>query len=407
LTAFGRSDGFTGLAQEMMDMATAGQTIARAAGSRLSGAKAADAAEMVRVEGVSCVYGTTRAVDRVSFTLARGRFLTILGPSGSGKTTLLRMIAGFVTPDEGQIHIGGRAVAAVPAYQRSIGMVFQRLALFPHMTAAENIAYPLKMRRFDRRTIPGRVERYLDLVRLPGYGPRRVHELSGGQQQRVAIARALVFEPDLLLLDEPLAALDRKLREDMQLEFRRIQQELGVTTINVTHDQREALVMSDEIMVMEAGRVEQMARPVETYHNPATRFVAGFIGVTNFLSGMVVGQAGPDRARIRIGGRDVTARCPAGAALGDGAPVDCALRAEQVRLALSIEELRGLDAAVAGTVREAIFEGDRIVYGVECPELGDVTLRIFDYDPLRRSPYAEGDHVHVGWNADDVMIFPR
>jgi putative spermidine/putrescine transport system ATP-binding protein len=393
------------LAREMMGMATAGQTSVRAAGDGRPAAK--PDAEMVRVDAVSCVYGSTRAVDRVSFTLARGRFLTILGPSGSGKTTLLRMIAGFIAPSEGQIHIAGRAVASVPAYQRSIGMVFQRLALFPHMTAAENIAYPLKMRRFDRTTIPDRVERYLALVRLPGYGTRRVHELSGGQQQRIAIARALVFEPDLLLLDEPLAALDRKLREDMQLEFRRIQQELGVTTINVTHDQREALVMSDEIMVMEAGRVEQMGRPVDTYHTPATSFVAGFIGVTNFLAGVVAGRAGPEHARIRVGARELRGRCPAGVALGDGRPVDCALRAEQVRLALSIEELRGLDTVLPGTVREAIFEGDRIVYGVECADLGNAVLRIFDYDPLRRSPYAGGDHVHIGWNAADLMIFPH
>ncbi len=388
-------------------MATASQTIAPAADPAGPGTTTADAVEMVRVEGVSCVYDTTRAVDRVSFSLARGRFLTILGPSGSGKTTLLRMIAGFVAPSEGEIHIGGRAVATVPAHQRSIGMVFQRLALFPHMTAAENIAYPLKMRRFDRAAIPRRVEHYLDLVRLTGYGRRRVHELSGGQQQRIAIARALVFEPDLLLLDEPLAALDRKLREDMQLEFRRIQQQLGVTTINVTHDQREALVMSDEIMVMEAGRVEQMARPVETYHNPATRFVAGFIGVTNFLTGAAVGPAAGDQARIRVGQRQLVGRLPAGVALGDGSAVDCALRAEQVRLASSIEELSGPDTTNPGTVREAIFEGDRIVYGVECPDLGNAMLRIFDYDPLRRSPYGEGARVHVGWNSGDLMIFPR
>ncbi|HVR65125.1 MAG TPA: ABC transporter ATP-binding protein, partial [Verrucomicrobiae bacterium] len=164
---------------------------------------------MVRVEGVSCVFDQVRAVDAASFELARSKFLTILGPSGSGKTTLLRMIAGFVRPASGEIFIAGQPVSAVPPHKRSIGMVFQRLALFPHMTAADNVAYPLKMRRFDPQTIPDRVEKYLKLVRLPGYGKRRIHELSGGQQQRVAIARALVFEPDLLLLDEPLAALDR------------------------------------------------------------------------------------------------------------------------------------------------------------------------------------------------------
>ena len=213
----------------------------------------------VSVRNVGLSFAGTPAVIDASFDLRTSAFLTVLGPSGSGKTTLLRMIAGFLMPTSGEIVIGGVPVGAMPPHKRSIGMVFQRLALFPHMSAAANVAFPLKMRRFDARVIPERVERYLDLVRLGGLGDRRVHELSGGQQQRVAIARALVFEPKLLLLDEPLAALDRKLREDMQLEFRRIQRELGVTTINVTHDQREALVMSDEIIVMDKARIQQVA----------------------------------------------------------------------------------------------------------------------------------------------------
>jgi ABC-type nitrate/sulfonate/bicarbonate transport system ATPase subunit len=210
---------------------------------------------LVDVRGVDKRFGDTLAVSDASLRVARGDFLTIVGPSGCGKTTLLRMIAGFDRPDAGEIELHGARVEAVPPHKRSIGMVFQKLALFPHMTAAQNVAYPLKMRRFDPSDIPGRVTRYLDLVQLGGYGARRPHELSGGQQQRVAIARALSFGPDLLLLDEPLSALDKKLREEMQLEFRRIQQELGVTTINVTHDQREALVMSDRIVVMQGGRV--------------------------------------------------------------------------------------------------------------------------------------------------------
>ena len=223
---------------------------------------------MVEIRGVSKHFGETIAVDRASLELARGQFLTILGPSGCGKTTLLRMIAGFARPTGGEIRISGAPVEDLPAHKRSIGMVFQRLALFPHMTAAENVAYPLKMRGFDRAAIPDRVADYLRLVRLEGYGERRPHELSGGQQQRVAIARALSFAPDLLLLDEPLSALDKKLREEMQLEFRRIQQELGVTTINVTHDQREALVMSDRIVVMEDGCIQQADTPQEVYRGP-------------------------------------------------------------------------------------------------------------------------------------------
>ncbi len=245
----------------------------------------------VRVHKVSMDFGTGgMAVRDASFDLETGRFLTILGPSGSGKTTLLRMIAGFLRPTSGAITIHGQPVEAVEPHRRAVGMVFQKLALFPHMTAAENVAFPLKMRRFDPRTIPARVERYLDLVRLGGFGGRRIHELSGGQQQRVAIARALVFEPELLLLDEPLAALDRKLREEMQLEFRRIQKELGVTTINVTHDQREALVVSDDIIVMDGGEIQQHAQPVTMYREPANPFVAGFIGVSTFLDGVATAE---------------------------------------------------------------------------------------------------------------------
>jgi putative spermidine/putrescine transport system ATP-binding protein len=281
--------------------------------------------------------------------------------------------------------------------------VFQRLALFPHMSVAENVAYPLKMRRTDPRTIPERVEKYLALVRLPGFGARRIHELSGGQQQRVAIARALVFEPVLLLLDEPLAALDRKLREDMQLEFRRIQQELGVTTINVTHDQREALVMSDEIIVMDQGRVQQRAAPVEIYRQPGNRFVAGFIGVTNLLRGQVIAVSG-GRASVRVGDAVLTGRTTAGAELV-GRAADLAIRAEQIRIAARADELRDLDTAVGGTVAAVIFEGDRLVYEVRCPALGDTLVRVSDHDPLHHQTYAAGDAVAIGWIERDLLIF--
>ncbi|WP_230426370.1 ABC transporter ATP-binding protein [Paragemmobacter aquarius] len=257
------------------------------AAGRSQGQDSGEGAAAVVARDVTMDFGTGKpAVDAVSFRLEQGRFLTILGPSGSGKTTLLRMIAGFDRPTRGQIMVGGKPVDAAPPHRRSVGMVFQKLALFPHMTAAENVAFPLKMRRFNPAGIAGRVRQFLDLVKLDGYGDRRVNALSGGQQQRVAIARALVFEPELLLLDEPLAALDRKLREEMQLEFRRIQHELGVTTINVTHDQREALVVSDEIIVMDGGRIQQQARPVALYREPANTFVAGFLGVSTFLQGV-------------------------------------------------------------------------------------------------------------------------
>jgi len=362
-------------------------------------------APMVAVEHVTKRFGDVVAVDRASFTLETGKFLTILGPSGSGKTTILRMIAGFIQPSEGEVYINGRPVSADPPYKRSIGMVFQRLALFPHMTAAENVAYPLRMRRFGGAETADRVARFLSIVRLEGLGDRRVHELSGGQQQRVAIARALVFEPDLLLLDEPLASLDKKLREDMQLEFRRIQQELGVTTVNVTHDQREALVMSDEIIVMNEGWIHQSARPVDTYRSPATPFVAGFIGVTNFLAGRL--ERGTDEeAEVAVGRQRVRGRM-LGPAPPAGTPAECALRAEQIRIAPAARGLAGLDSVVEGQVVEVIFEGDRMVYGVHCETLDGAVLRVFDHDPLTHRASAVGDRVALGWNGRDLMVFPR
>lgn len=358
----------------------------------------------VSAKNVSMIYNGFHAVRSASFDLEQGRFLTILGPSGSGKTTLLRLIAGFQRPSVGEIFINGQAVSAVPSHKRSIGMVFQKLALFPHMTAAQNVAFPLKMRRFDARTIPERVERYLDLVRLGGLGNRRVHELSGGQQQRVAIARALVFEPDLLLLDEPLAALDRKLREEMQLEFRRIQRELGVTTINVTHDQREALVVSDEIIVMDGGEIQQMARPSETYRNPSNAFVANFIGVTNFITGkassvdgsVVQVDAGPKLAGVAVDGHKPVAA---------GNTVSCAIRAEQIRIGANAESGAGLDTKLEGVVTDAIFEGERIVYELRVPALGNALMRVFDHDPVGHSQFEEGATVPIGWNARDLIVF--
>ena len=360
----------------------------------------------VSVRGVSLSFSGTPAVIDASFDLAKGAFLTILGPSGSGKTTLLRMIAGFLVPTAGEIVIGGVPVGAMPPHKRSIGMVFQRLALFPHMSATDNVAFPLKMRRFDARTIPERVERYLDLVRLGGFGERRIHELSGGQQQRVAIARALVFEPELLLLDEPLAALDRKLREDMQLEFRRIQRELGVTTINVTHDQREALVMSDEVIVMDKARIQQAARPVATYRQPANAFVAGFIGVTNFIAG-TVGSQEAGRVRISAGRADLLGHAAGNVEqMTAGRQVAAALRAEQIRIGAAVDSLNGLDTVVSGTVQDMIFEGERLVYTVEVPELNGLALRVFDHDPSNHAEHRIGVPVILGWNARDLFVYP-
>ncbi|WP_051329680.1 ABC transporter ATP-binding protein [Geminicoccus roseus] len=352
---------------------------------------------MVRVAGVTKRYAGAVACQDVSFQLERGRFLTVLGPSGSGKTTILRAIAGFLVPDEGRIEVHGVPVENLPPYRRKVGMVFQKLALFPHLSAAENVAYPLRMRHFPKDQIPERVERYLELVKLGGLGQRRIHQLSGGQQQRVAIARALVFEPDLLLLDEPLAALDRKLREEMQLEFRRIQQELGVTTINVTHDQREALVMSDRVIVMEGGRVRQDAPPDVTYGRPADRFVASFLGLTNFLRGELVGRGPDGHASVRVGGQDLQARAPA-IDLVPGAPVDLAVRAERVRVCQ--------EGGHVAILEEAIFEGDRRVLGVRLPELGDARMQLFDFSQLDRGSFMAGRSIRITWSPEDMLLFP-
>ncbi|MGI9419907.1 MAG: ABC transporter ATP-binding protein [Geminicoccaceae bacterium] len=355
---------------------------------------------MVQLDGVTKRFGDHIAVDGVGFAVEKGAFLTILGPSGSGKTTVLRMIAGFIQPDAGGIAINGRPVADDPPYARSIGMVFQRLALFLHMTAAENVAYPLKMRGWPKGDITQRVERFLDLVRLSGLGARRIQQLSGGKQQRVAIARALVFEPDLLLLDEPLAALDRKLREDMQLEFRRIQQELGVTTINVTHDQREALVMSDQVLVMDDGKIHQHAPPTEAYGRPADRFVAGFIGVTNFLDAKLVDLPGGGHATVAIHGQTFEARI-ADRSLQQGAAVVAALRAEKVHVRAGDAE-----GGLAAKVIETIFEGDRLVYRLNVETWPDHPLLAFDYAQNEAEPRAVGEKVRVTWRPEDLMIFP-
>ncbi|MCW5721210.1 MAG: ABC transporter ATP-binding protein [Devosia sp.] len=360
----------------------------------------------VSVQKVDMTFDGFQAVKGASFDLAEGRFLTILGPSGSGKTTLLRMIAGFQRPSAGEIFINGVPVSAAPPHKRSIGMVFQKLALFPHMTAAENVAFPLKMRRFDANTIPERVKRYLDLVQLGPYADRRIHQLSGGQQQRVAIARALVFEPDLLLLDEPLAALDRKLREEMQLEFRRIQRELGVTTINVTHDQREALVVSDEVIVMDKGVIQQNAAPAQTYRTPANAFVAGFIGVTNFLSGKVVAVEGANLT-YEAAGEAMQGHWSAPGAPQLGATVTGALRAEQIRLAASVAELSACQTVKTGVVTDAIFEGERIVYEIALTGAPGTVLRAFDHDPVTHKQFAIGETMAMGWNARDVLTFPN
>lgn len=243
---------------------------------------------VVRLRGVSKHFGVLRALDDVDLTIEEGELLSLLGPSGCGKTTTLNVLAGFVAPDHGRVLIDGTDVTEQPPHQRGLGVVFQSYALFPHMTVADNVAFGLRERRVPRAEVAARVAEALALVRLAGVGDTRPSQLSGGMQQRVALARALVIRPRVLLLDEPLAALDRKLREQMRAELREIQRRVGITTVFVTHDQHEALGLSDRIAVMKAGRVEQLGRPRDIYERPATRFVADFIGASSVLEGVAV-----------------------------------------------------------------------------------------------------------------------
>ena len=237
----------------------------------------------VQVQSLSKHFGEVRAVEDISFDIRAGEFLTLLGPSGSGKTTLLMMIAGFSRPTAGSIRIAGQEIVHLPPHKRNIGMMFQNYALFPHMTVGENIAYPLRLRKFGKAEVDERVRNVLDLVQLGSYAGRNISQLSGGQRQRIALARAIVFEPRILLMDEPLSALDKQLRETMQIEIRKLHDRLGMTTISVTHDQREALTMSDRIAVFSKGRLAQVATPSGLYEKPESQFIAEFIGESSFL----------------------------------------------------------------------------------------------------------------------------
>ncbi len=242
-----------------------------------------DTEKFLSLQGLHKAYGSTVAIDHISLDIRQGEFMTFLGPSGSGKSTTLYITAGFETPTDGRVVLEGRSLLGVGPSQRNIGMVFQRYTLFPHLTVAENIAFPLRVRKWDRGAVTERIEKMLKLVHLHGLGHRKPSTLSGGQQQRVAIARALAYDPPILLMDEPLSALDKKLREELQVELRRIHQETGVTILYVTHDQEEALRLSDRIAVFNKGRIEQVGTGSELYERPQTRFVAGFIGNSNFI----------------------------------------------------------------------------------------------------------------------------
>ncbi|MGX5832347.1 ABC transporter ATP-binding protein [Mesorhizobium sp. 43Arga] len=351
---------------------------------------------VIEVSGLRKDYGGVSAVAGVDLTVAEGEFLSILGPSGSGKSTLLGLIAGLVQPTGGRIMIGSRNVTLVPPAQRDIGLVFQSYALFPNMTVAGNIAFPLAVRGINKRDIKARVEWAIDLVRLNGLENRKPSQLSGGQQQRVAIARAVVFGPRLLLLDEPLAALDRKLREEVRTELRRLQRTLGVTTILVTHDQDEAMSTSDRIAVLAQGVIQQIATPAELYRQPANRFVAGFLGVANLLDGAVA-REGNDAVLTLDGG--IKLPLPSGSRLF-GSRATMLVRPERINLepATNVRTGRfGINCQVA----DVVYQGEIVRYTMQEPSIGTNLVASCQHVVPRFSP---GDRVCITWKPEDGWL---
>ncbi len=339
-------------------------------------------------------FGSVVAVDEVSFSVGQNEFLTLLGPSGSGKTTTLMIIAGFEPATSGEVYIEGKPMITVPAYKRNIGMVFQNYALFPHMTVYENIAYPLKMRKTDRRVVDEKVRRILDLVKLPEYGGRYPSQLSGGQQQRVALGRALVFDPPLLLMDEPLGALDKQLREHMQLEIKNIQKALEVCVIYVTHDQEEALTISDRIAVYNQGRIEQIGTPEELYERPNNPFVANFIGESNLFEAGVEKMDG-EWMVCRGEAFSCKVKTPERATLG-----------QHVRLVVRPEKiffLQGIESgeSIKGKIEEVIYVGEMTKYRVR---IGEQSVHVKRQNRWGEMRYREGDLASLGWNPEDVRI---
>lgn len=350
--------------------------------------------EAVRLDRVVKRFGSFVAVDDVSLDIAPGQFLTLLGPSGSGKTTILSMIAGFETPTSGTIEIGRRRVDTLNPEKRGVGLVFQNYALFPHMTVAQNVGFPLRMRGLPRREIEPQVLRALSLVQLADQAPKKPAQLSGGQQQRVALARALVYEPTVLLMDEPLGALDRRLREVVKLELVQLHRSIATTIIYVTHDQDEALTMSDRIAVMRSGRIIQVGTPRQIYEQPHDEFIAEFVGESSLLSGRLHEV---DRARCRIkldSGPIVDAQSPR--AIPRGQPVQLLLRPEKLRL------LAPHEGRLDGTVSDAIFLGDSMRYDIALNDGSRLLVRQHNRAGLR--DFAPGDLVGIDWDVADATV---
>jgi len=356
-------------------------------------------AAAVSFERVSKQFGEVIALRNVSLQIQPGELMTLLGPSGCGKTTLLNLVAGFFSPDDGRILIDGKPVNEVPTYKRGIGMMFQNYALFPHMTVIANVAYGLKARHLPKREIVRRVEYVLELVKLVGLEDRKPRQLSGGQQQRVALARALVINPKVLLLDEPFSALDRHLRASMQIELREIQRKLAVTTIFVTHDQSEALSLSDRIAVMSEGRIRQVGTPDGVYANPCERFVASFVGDANVLRGQLV-NINSTQATVALGALQITV--PSGPLLGAEVPtlVDLFIRPEQLRLTDASEP-----CASNGTIVSQVYQGGHVDLYIECMESSRGRLLVRLSGPQATTGWPIGARVGISVNTERAIAF--
>ncbi|MEO3974336.1 ABC transporter ATP-binding protein [Streptomyces sp. CAU 1734] len=375
--------------------------------STTAAATAGDGTPAVRLTGVGKTFGRTPAVQDVTLDIRRNEFFSILGPSGCGKTTLMRMITGFEVPTEGTVELGGVLATGVPPHRRDLNMLFQSYALFPHLNVHDNVAFELKVRKSrPRAEIGPAVREALALVRLEGYGERSIGQLSGGQRQRVAIARALIGRPSLLLLDEPLGALDQKLRAEMQLELKKIQREVGVTFVTVTHDQEEALTMSDRIAVMDGGRVLQVDSPEAIYERPATRFVADFIGTSNFIGGTLRG------GRVGAPGLGNVA-APEGHGVPDGTEVHLAVRPENVRLARPGKSVSGADGpdgcavVFTGTLDQIVYLGSATRYHLTLPDGSGLIAEARGADGGAGGGFAVGEPVLAGWDPRHSRVLDR
>jgi len=356
----------------------------------------------VRLEGLTKMYGDVSAVAGIDLDIGRGEFFSLLGPSGSGKTTTLRMIAGFELPSSGRVLLAGRDVSQLPPYERDVNTVFQDYALFPHMSVQQNVEYGLMVKRVKKGEREDRARQALEMVRLGEYGDRKPGQLSGGQRQRVALARAIVNRPKVLLLDEPLGALDLKLRQEMQIELKSIQREVGITFVYVTHDQEEALTMSDRIAVMNRGVVEQLAAPEDVYERPRTSFVAGFIGVSNLMPAQVE-SAGGGEVRLRLeSGPTVTTR---GAGVRAGEHCQAVVRPEKLRVALVEEPAPAGQPSVEGVVESAVYLGTATQMIVKIP--GDVPLTVLvpNADEAQRQMLpGAGARVRLSWMPEHMHV---